>query len=231
MRARSAVPASISARTGGARHLHGERHCAGCPLDLAERAYDQLSRSVTVEAAPVLLRNDPNTQSATDERGALRPAIHVRGDLVERILERRVRHRELRKHLRAEYARADAAEATQRAEAVAGSSCGRNRSTPVGLDAELIRGELVRRRPGDELDRVVGPLLVERLELRDGLAPRQPTDVDAGDLGSGRELAPRSGEGEADEDSESCDGHNHTDDDRGAWASASASAAARCVER
>ena len=231
MRARSAVPASIAALTGGAVTFTGRASRAGRPLDLAERAYDQLGRGVAVEAAPVLLRNDLDTQSATHERGALRRAIHVRGDLVERILERGVRHREPRKNLRAEHARADAAKATQRAEAVAGASCGRDRSSPVGLDAELVRGELVRRRAGDELDGIVGPLLVERLELRDGLAPRQPADVDAGDLGPGRELAPGSGEGEADEDSESCDGDHHADDERGAWASASAGAAARCVER
>ena len=84
---------------------------------------------------------------------------------------------------------------------------------------------------GDELDRVVGPLLEERLELRDGLAPRQPADVDAGDLGSGRELAPRAGEGEADEDSETLRRRRPRRRRSRSRASASTSAAARCVER
>jgi len=114
------------------------------PLHLTERANDDLGRSVPVEAAPVLLGHDLDAQAATDERGALRAAIHILRDLVECVLERGIRDCERREHLRAEHAGTYAAKAAERAEAVACTSgCG-NGGGPIGLHAELVRSELVR---------------------------------------------------------------------------------------
>ena len=80
---------------------------------------------------------------------------------------------------------------------------------PVGLDAELVRGEAIRLAAGDERHRLGRALLEQRVQLRDGLASRQAADVDARDLGPLGELVPRAGEREADEDGE------HDDDPAG----------------
>ncbi len=181
------------------RHLDGEHRRSRYPLDLAERAHDHLGRGLTIESNSRLLRYDSEAETAPDERSVFGPAIHVVGYLVERVLERGVRDGEPGKHLGAEHARADATEASDGAEAVAGAAGGSDRGAPVGLDAELVRGERVRRVARDELDRVVGLLLEERVELRDRLALRQAADVDTGHLGSRCELALRAGEREADE--------------------------------
>ncbi len=164
---------------------------------------------------PSNTRNNLDAQTAAHERGTPGASVHIGRDPVKRKLEGGIRYRESWEHLRAEHAGADAAEPTQRPEAVACTAGGCNRTAPVGMDAELICGEHVGRRARDELDGLAGAFLEERLELRDGLAPRQTADVDSGNLGTRRELAPRARESEADQDGERRNGNENADHDGG----------------
>ena len=189
------------------RDSYRERDRAGRPLDLSERTHDHFGGRLAIETAPSLLGHDLDPQTSPHERGAPRAPIDVRSDPVEHVLERGVRDRESREHLGTEDARAKAPEAAERAEPVARAPGGGDGSAPVGLHGELVRRERVRGRAGRELDRIVRALLVEGVELRDGLSLRQPADVDAGDVGPCGELAARAGEGEADEDRQ-----EHSDD-------------------
>ena len=101
------------------------------------------------------------------------PAMRVEGEV-----ERRVGDGEARQHLGAEEARVQAPEPADRAEPVTGPAGRGDRSRPVRSDAELVRGERVRLLARDERHRVVGDLREQPVELRDGLALREPTDVD-----------------------------------------------------
>src|SRR6185436_11674799 len=89
----------------------------------------------------VLQHLDP--ESATNELRIARRAVDVLGDLVERVFESRIRHRDPRKYLGAEDARAQPTESTKRAEPVAGAPRRGHRRAPVGLDAQLVRREAV----------------------------------------------------------------------------------------
>ena len=150
-RARSAAPVSISAVTGGAVTRTGSAVAPGvrssCP---SARTTTSAAASRSRRLPPAPARPGCGGRGARERHS--RPSIHVVGDLVEHVLERGVRDRERGQHLRAEDASANAAEASERAEAVTGSRGGVDGGAPVGCDAELVRRKRVRLGRRDELD-------------------------------------------------------------------------------
>ena len=231
VRARSAAPASMAALTGGAVTFTGSAVAPGVRTTWPSVRTTSSAEASRSSRLPPRSGNHLDPETAAYERRALRASVHIGGDPVEGVLERGIRHGETWEHFRAEHAGADATEATQRTEAVAGTAGSGNRPAPIGLDAELVRSERVGRRACDELDGLAGALLEERLELGDSLAACQAADVDSGHIRTRRELASRAREGEADEDGERRNGNEETDHDGGPRTSAPTSAAARCVQR
>ena len=187
-------------RHGRGRHLDQEGNCPGRSVELSECANDRIGRGIAVEPAAWLVGHDLDAETVAHEPRAPGSLIHIRRDLVERVLERSVRHDEPRQHLRSEDASTESPEPANRPESVSGSSGGGDCGVPVRLNRELLGCEPVRARGSHEVDGVRRALLEQRVELGDRLALRQPTDVDACDPRARGELALGAGEREANED-------------------------------
>ena len=146
------------------------------------------------ELAPDALGNHLDPETIAHQRGVLRSAIDRVGHAVEREIEGGIGNGEAWQHLDPEEAGVQAPEPADRAEAVTGSCRRGNRAGPVRSDAELIRGERVRLLAREERHGIVGDLGEQHVELRDGLALREPADVDTPDASTLGELARRAGE-------------------------------------
>ena len=146
------------------------------------------------ELAPDALGNHLDPKTIAHQRSVLRSAIDRVGDAVQGEIEGGIGDGEAWQHLGSEEARVQTPEPADGAKAVTGS-CGRsNRAGPVRSDTELIRGERVRLLTREERHGIVGDLGEQRVELRDGLALREPADVDTPDARALGELARRAGE-------------------------------------
>ena len=161
--------------------------------------YEALRDAILEGLLPAATRL-PATRVLANELRIARRAVDVLGDLVERVFESRIRHRDPGKHLGAEDARAQPTESTKRAEPVAGAPRRVHRRAPVGLDAQLVRREAVGLAGSREGNGPRRALLEEGVQLRHRLTSREAADVDPGDLRSGGQLVPRAGERESDED-------------------------------
>ena len=117
-----------------------------------------------------------------NERGVVRRTVDSFRHPIERELERGVGNRKTRKDLGAEEARVKPAESSDRPEAVARPVGSTHRAAPVGIHAELVRGEGERLVARTELDRIVSDHGEPLFELGDGLALGEAPDADTRNL-------------------------------------------------
>ena len=129
----------------------------------------------------------PRLQALQNDRRVHARRVHLAGDPVEDVLQRRVVDRRRRRQIRTEDAHVQAAEAAQGTEPLALTSSVVDRQAPVRPNAELVRAQPPDVAPGSERHGHVlegGPLLAEpRLRL----AGSHPADVDTGDAHAVRE--------------------------------------------
>ena len=213
--------------------LTGSAVAPGDALELPERADDDLGRRLPIEAAPGLLGNDLDPETAADERRAL-------------AARDRRRRRSGRARTRAPRSRRRAAGAPRRRRrgcAGAGSrAAGRTRRrhgrprrplrpSPAGRRAGWPRTSTISSRRRTRPDRPSAARRARRASRPPRACVRPPTSTPATCVPGG-ELAPRAGEGEADEDREEPQRRRDDDRDRSrSRARAPAPTCARCVER
>ncbi len=195
-------------RHGRRRRDDRKRDGPAGPLERAERADDGPRGRLAIESPAGLVRRDLDLEPAPDDRRVRRLPVDALGHALEREVQRRIRDPDAREDLRPEEARVQPPVAANRAEPVSGPCRRFDRSTPVGIDAELVGREGVRlapRREGDRLGADGGePLFELRLRLPRG----QPSDVDAGHVRPGGKLLPGAGEREPEENAEQQEEHD-----------------------